>query len=433
MDTLDEKDAARFQLDFLAVVLAQAGHEVEFGDVHLLPVDHPHDVLFHQGVVHGLEVVEVETPVREARRVQPVHEIVVGGHRQGLEAAGLQLDGQTLAEGGLSGGGRPGDEDDLDGIGAAVAAVDLLGDLDDLLFLQGFRNLDELGGMAVEDGAVDVAHSVQAHDDVPPEVLLEHLIRLGLVHERGEDIRVLQVGFPQEDPVVIGLDAPDGQVAGGGDEFSVVVVGRVVQGIIVRICLAAGLQELDLVVVAGFPEFLDGLFGLDIIPVERQVLRHEFLHPGFQELQVLAGEVRAVGLAQVAEVAAGNRVLHIQLAVREHVRGRLVHQEAQRAEVHPPPAGFPDVQELDVLVLVHLELEALGDVVDLGRYDRVGPVKFEVGQHLGEGSALRILPGGLRVLAIDLQHGNYSLIVVVRFTGREKAMPLASSARPQSL
>ena len=232
---------------------------------------------------------------------------------------------------------------------------------------------------------------------------------------------------------MVGLDAPDGQVAGGGDEFSVVIVGGVIQGIVVRVGLAAGFQELDLVVVAGFPEFLDGLFGLDVIPVEGQVLRHEFLHPGFQEFEVLASEVRAVGLPQVAEIAAGDRVLHVQLAVREHVRRGLVHQEAQGAEVHPPAAGLPDVEELDVLVLVHLELEALGDVVDLRRHDRVGPVEFEVGQHLGEGCAFRVFPGGLRVLAIDLQHGNYSLMVVVRFTGREKAMPLASSARPQSL
>ena len=154
---------------------------------------------------------------------------------------------------------------------------------------------------------------------------------------------------------------------------------------------------------------------------------------GFQKLEVLGGEVRAVGLPQVAEIAAGDRMFHIQLAVREHVRGRLVHQEAQGTEIHPPAAVLADVQELDVLVLVHLELEALGDIVDLGRYDREGAVEFEIGQHLGEGGALRVLPECLRVLAIDLQHGNYSLIVVVRFTGREKAMPLASSARPQSL
>ena len=287
--------------------------------------------------------------------------------------------------------------------------------------------------MAVQDGAVDVAHGVQAHDDVPPEVLLEHLVGLGLVREGGQDVRVLQVRFPQEDAVVVGLDAPDGQVAGGRDELAVIVVAGVVQGVVVRIGLAAGLQELDLVVVAGFPEFLDGPFGLDVIAVEGQVLLHEFLHPGLQELEVLAGEVGAVGLPQVAEIAAGDRMFHIQLAVREHVRGRLVHQEAQGTEIHPPAAVLADVQELDVLVLVHLELEALGDIVDLGRYDREGAVEFEIGQHLGEGGALRVLPECLRVLAIDLQHGNYSLIVVVRFTGREKAMPLASSARPQSL
>ena len=212
VDAFDQEDAARIQLDLLAIVLPQAGDEVEFRHIHLLSVDHPHDVLLHEGVVHGVEVVEVEAAVGEARGFQPVHEIVVGGHGQGLQAAGLQLDGQTLAEGGLSGGGRSRDEDHLDRVLTAVATVDLLGDLDDLLLLQGFRDLDQFGSLAVEDGIIDVAHGVQAHDDVPPEVLLEHLVGLGLVHEGGEDVRILHVRFPQKDAVVVGLDAPDSQV-----------------------------------------------------------------------------------------------------------------------------------------------------------------------------------------------------------------------------
>ena len=115
----------------------------------------------------------------------------------------------------------------------------------------------------------------------------------------------------------------------------------------------------------------------------------------------------------MAEITARDGVFHVQLAVRKHVRGRLEHQEAQGTEIDPPAAGLPDVQEFDVLVLVHLELESLGDVVHLGGDDRVGPVELEIGEHLGEGSAFRILPDSLRVLAIDLQHNGYLIIVVV--------------------
>ena len=294
------------------------------------------------------------------------------------------------------GRGRTRDQDDLDRGFAPVAAVDFLGDLDNLLLLEGLRNLNELGGVPLEDGVIDIAHRVQAHDDVPSEVLLEHIIGLGLVHKGGEDGRVFPVRHPKQDAVVIGLDAPDGQIAGGGDELAVVIVRSIVEGVIVGIGLAARFQELDLVVVAGFLEFLDGAFGLDVEAVEGEVLVHEF-------------QVRSVGLAQVAEIAAGDGMLHVQLAVREHVQGRLVHQEAQGAEVNPPSAGVPHVQELDVLVLVNLEFKALGDVVHLRRNDRVGTVELEIREHLDKGSPFRILPGGLRVLAIDLQHGNGGL------------------------
>ncbi len=68
--------------------------------------------------------------------------------------------------------------------------------------------------MALEDGVVHVAHRVQAHDDVPAQVFLEHLIRLGLVHEGRQHGRVMPVGDPEEDAVEQGLDVPDGQVTG---------------------------------------------------------------------------------------------------------------------------------------------------------------------------------------------------------------------------
>ena len=214
VDALDDEDAARLQLDLLAVILPQARDEIELRDIHFLAREHLLDVGFHQGMVYRVEVVEVEASVREPRGVQPVHEIVVRGHGQGLEAAGLELDGQALAESGLSGGGRAGDQDYFHGILGPVATVDFLGDLDDLLLLERLGDLDQFAGVAFEDGVVHVAHRVQAHDDVPAQVLLEHLIRLGLVYEGRQYGRIMPVRDPEENAIEQGLDVPDGQVTG---------------------------------------------------------------------------------------------------------------------------------------------------------------------------------------------------------------------------
>ena len=91
---------------------------------------------------------------------------------------------------------------------AAVSAVDFLCNLDNLLFLQCFCNLDELAGTAVQEGFVHVAHRSQAHDDVPAKGFLENLIRARLVHKIGHLGRVLAGGKLQEQAVVVGHNAP---------------------------------------------------------------------------------------------------------------------------------------------------------------------------------------------------------------------------------
>ena len=102
MDTFYEQDAAGLQLQGLSVVFPHTGDEVvlRYGD--FLSGDEFHDVALHQSVVYGFEVVEVVRAVGEFGRVQAVDEIIVRRHGHGLDAAGLQLQGKTLAEGGLA-------------------------------------------------------------------------------------------------------------------------------------------------------------------------------------------------------------------------------------------------------------------------------------------------------------------------------------------
>ncbi len=97
-------------------------------------------------------------------------------------------------------------------------------------------------------------------------------------------------------------------------------------------------------------------------------------------------------------------MLHVYPAPRENVCSGLAHEEAQGPAVNSHSTGFTAIDEFYVLALIDFELQALRDVVYLCRDYRVGCLKFEIGQHLKQGSPLGVFPVGAGVLAIDLQH-----------------------------
>ena len=158
VDAFDEEDTAFSQFEFFPVVFPQAGYKIKLRNAHFLSIQEFHDIAFHQPVVHRLEVVEIVGTVREFGGFYPVDKIVIRTYGHGMEAAGFELDGQALAEGGFPGRGRAGDKDHLQGIFTVVATVDFFGDLDYLFLLQGFRYLDKLAGLAVQEGFVHVSH-----------------------------------------------------------------------------------------------------------------------------------------------------------------------------------------------------------------------------------------------------------------------------------
>ena len=355
-------------------------------------------------MVHRVKIIEVETAVRETRRIGPVHEIIVGRYGQRPESAGLQLDTQAVAESGFSRAAGSGNQDHARRRFAMVTAVDFLGDLDDFLFLQGFRHLDQFARPAIRTGLVHIAHRCQPHDDVPPQGLLEHLEGLGLIHEGSQHRGVMQVRYAQQQTAVIQLDIPHRQVTGRGDQFPIIVVGRIPQGIIVRIGLSQAFQQFHLIVITALLEGLDGLFRLHVVPVERNIFRHDLLHPFFQPGHVLHGQLPLIRLAQVAEKAVRDGMLHIDPATREDIGGALAQQEAQGTAIHPHAAGRPHVQVFDVPVLVGTEFQALRNIVHPGGYNRERPLEFKFVQHVQQRSPLDELLGGVAVFAVNLDH-----------------------------
>ena len=81
MDTLDNQYRIVVKFQFLSVPLAFAGSEVVFRHFHTLTLHQAGEVVFEQLVFYCLDVVEIVVAIGQARRVDTVHEVVVGANR----------------------------------------------------------------------------------------------------------------------------------------------------------------------------------------------------------------------------------------------------------------------------------------------------------------------------------------------------------------
>ena len=172
-----------------------------------------------------------------------------------MQAAGLELYAQTLSDRGLAAAARAGDQYDAYGIFLAPAtAVDLLGDLHELLLLQGLCHLDKLAGIAAQAGVIDVTDSIEVHVSVPAAAFLEHAEGLGLLDVWSESLGMMPVGHAEQDAALKGLQGPHAEISGRRDEAPVVIINGIPQQIIIHVHLAAGLDELDLVIHAAVLE-----------------------------------------------------------------------------------------------------------------------------------------------------------------------------------
>ena len=98
MDTFDQKNHARLELQFLSVELTESCNEIIFRHFHSLTGKQFQDITLEVFVVDCVKIIEIEGSVRKERSVETVHKIVVSRERDRLESAGLELDAETLAE-----------------------------------------------------------------------------------------------------------------------------------------------------------------------------------------------------------------------------------------------------------------------------------------------------------------------------------------------
>ena len=149
---------------------------------------------------------------------------------------------QTLGKGGLSRRGGTRNKNDLE----FGVVGDVVGNLRNLLFLQGFGHVDQIVGVACLDGLVEFAHGGAAQNVLPVVLLLKHAEDFALLLHGAELEWVLWIGHTQQQSVAVAHHVKERELSGAEEERPVKVVERTIQRIVVRVEVADAFEELHL-------------------------------------------------------------------------------------------------------------------------------------------------------------------------------------------
>ena len=370
MDALDHEHVVVGHAQPPAVAFAHARLEIVLGQLHLLATEEGVELRVEQGQVEGVEALVVELAVGVERRVGAVHEVVVERNLQRFEAVGQQLDAEPLARRGLARRRRAGQQHQPH----VLVAGYLVGNLRYFLLLQGLRHVDEVGGPPGIHHLVEVSHGADAHDALPPMVLLEDLEHLFLMDELGQHARRLQVGDAQQQAVVERLQPEEIELRGVGEQGSVVIIHVVVYPIISGVDGADAAQQLHFGLVALVLEHAYGLLGGYLVAGDGHAGVDNLLHAPPDAVHV--GLFHAAAYLQIHVVSVAHRDVDVDPALGVEVVHGLAEHEEERARIVARARPGGHVEKLHVLVVVEPIVHSLHLIIDFGADGAV--VHFEI-------------------------------------------------------
>ena len=281
VDALDDQHVVLPQGQLFTVILPLPLLEVIGGQVDGLPPQQAAHVRVELLHVHGLQTLKVILPVGVLGGQHPVFEIVVRGDGVGHQAAGHQLGGQPVREGGLARGGWSGDHHK-----AHIPAVrDLLGDVADLLFHQGLLAQDHLGGQSGGDHVVDLPHVVDVQGRRAPGHVVHGMKYFDGGLERPQVLRVTLAGQTEDKAVLKRLQGEALHIARVGGHVAVEIVSEVPHAVQIHPGAHAIAQQPGLVLHAHIPQPLYPVVGADRLLDDGRLLRRQGPHPGLHPLQ----------------------------------------------------------------------------------------------------------------------------------------------------
>ena len=245
---------------------------------------------------------------------------------------------------------------------------DVVGNLSDVLLLQGLRDADDLADAARADGAVEVRDVAAAQDVGPILRLGQHLRELRLRHGRRHFSLALEVRRAQQDTRLEDVEREFAEVTGRADHRAVEVVVVVAAAVDADLRQLKRGDEVGLLDLLRLLEELDGRFSFEHLLDDGPVFLDDAAHLrldglGHRLRQLLARHADLTVEAVVGAEHGRNLGLWIEL-VHGHDE-----QEFHRAAVDDPSLFALELDELDGARLADRRLQVVQGVVELDGND----------------------------------------------------------------
>ena len=315
-----------------------AGKEVKGRQADLLPLQKIPHILAEELAVDGVDVLQVQLAVGARGDFVPVDVIVIQAHEDGLLAVNPVLGSQAMGRGGLAGGAGPRQKHCLGPPGA-----DHIRHLRKPLLMQCLVDPDQLPDFSGGCQLVQIRHVFAVHQAAPALALGEDAEKLGHGRQLGRSVRFQLVRIDEEEASIRREDIPHGEVARRGGHFPVEIIRIIPVAVFAAIFQAPPLQKPGLIplTLGGKPG--NGLLLFGPMPQQRDILRHDLLHLGFQP-----GHREILGTGYGDKGAGAQGAVHGAHRLRPQLPQGQEHNKLTGTDVHIPPGRVLDPQQPDV-------------------------------------------------------------------------------------
>ena len=258
----------------------QSGLEIEGRQLHFFSCQQLRHILPEQLRINGIDMLQIQLPIRAGSDLIPVDIVVIQAHQDGLFSVNPQLSGQPVGGGRLAGGTGPRQHDC-----PGPPLTDHIRYLRIPLFVECLIHPDQLPDPAGGGQVIQICHCLALHQTAPPLSLIEYAEEIGHSRHLGTHRRILRIRIHKHKTAVSAEDIPHSQISGGRHHFSVVIVGKITVGIFIEIIRLPPTQEPGLIHLS-FPRIAVNRLPQRYPPSEqRNILPHQLGNLLFQSIR----------------------------------------------------------------------------------------------------------------------------------------------------
>ena len=226
------------QLKPVTLPLPAAGEEIEGGQFHFLSPQKPCHILPEQRRVQRVDVLQIEFPVRPGGDFVPVDVVIVQTHENRLFPMHPQLGCQPVGGGGFTGRAGPGQHDRF-----RAPLAHLIRDSGEVLLMQRLVDTDQLPNPPGNGQLVQIGHRLAFHQFTPALPLFKHAEEIRRIQTGRHAVRISVIRTDKQKSILRRFDVPHRQIPRGRHHLSIVVVGKISIGILIKIIHGAPAQQ----------------------------------------------------------------------------------------------------------------------------------------------------------------------------------------------